>query len=83
MPNLEHAMMIARSHVTTDSHSYETGQATARALTSDFEGTAKRCPRLFDGAEAWIGMMRWGEIDTVASRPGFHNYPNPILAITE
>ena len=34
-------------------------------------------------ADAWIGMMPWGELYPVASRPAFHNYSYPLLAIAE
>jgi hypothetical protein len=39
--------------------------------------------RLLPDADAWIGMMPWGEIYPTGSRPGFHNYSYPLLALAE
>jgi hypothetical protein len=31
----------------------------------------------------WLGMMAWGEIAPVATKPAFHNYTYPLLVLAE
>jgi len=34
-------------------------------------------------ADAWLGMMPWGELFPVGGRPAFHNYTFPLVVFTD
>lgn len=72
------------------------GQRKARAVLG-YECGARTRPFLGDeatlaenvelqrklAADAWLGMMPWGELLPVAGKPAFHNYSYPLLVLTD